>query len=115
VPGAEGKQVFAPEEVSAEVLGAKPAEDVREVYPISGGNCHPGGCAPSRLFKRLPAVRPPRRRANCRPRSAAIINDPTAAALAYGLRRRANERNLVSTVGGALRDVSCLEWAMAYS
>ena len=37
-----------------------------------------------------------------------IINEPTAAALAYGLDKKSNERILVFDLGGAL-DVSVLE------
>ena len=38
-----------------------------------------------------------------------IINEPTAAALAYGLDKKSNERILVCDLGGGTFDVSVLE------
>ena len=44
-----------------------------------------------------------------------IINEPTAAALAYGLDKNTDETILVFDLGGGTFDVSCLKWAKALS
>ena len=42
-----------------------------------------------------------------------IINEPTAAALAYGLDKKTNETILVFDLGGGTFDVRCWRWARA--
>jgi molecular chaperone DnaK len=44
-----------------------------------------------------------------------IINEPTAAALAYGLDKKKDEKIAVYDLGGGTYDISCSSWARASS
>jgi molecular chaperone DnaK len=55
------------------------------------------------------SARPPRTPADRRPGGLRIINEPTAAALAYGLDKEDDQKILVFDLGGGTFDVSILE------
>ena len=57
----------------------------------------------------MPRGRPPRRGKDCRPDVKRIINEPTAAALAYGLSKRSSGRVAVYDLGGGTFDISIME------
>jgi molecular chaperone DnaK len=62
-----------------------------------GGHHRPG------LLQRRPAAGDQRRRSNRRPGSRRIINEPTAAALAYGLDKKRTTRRSSSSISAAVR------------
>ena len=96
---------YSPEEISSFVL--------REIKAFCRGRARRGDQGSDhhrpRLLRRLPAPGHARRGPHRRPRGLRIINEPTAAALAYGLEKnRKQETIAVYDLGGGTFDISIL-------
>lgn len=103
-----GDQVFSPEELSALVLGALKAD--AEAFL---------GCPISEAVISVPAYfsDEQRKRTSFAAELAGLkvqrlINEPTAAAMAYGLHEQKFERTLIFDLGGGTFDVTVLEYAL---
>lgn len=103
-----GEQSFSPEELSALVLGALKA-DAEALL----------GCPVSEAVISVPAYfsDEQRKRTSFAAELAGLsvqrlINEPTAAAMAYGLHEKKFERTLIFDLGGGTFDVTVLEYAM---
>ncbi|ROL66423.1 molecular chaperone HscC [Pseudomonas vranovensis] len=103
-----GEQAFSPEELSALVLGALKAD--AEAFL---------GCPISEAVISVPAYfsDEQRKRTSFAAELAGLkvqrlINEPTAAAMAYGLHEQKFERTLIFDLGGGTFDVTVLEYAL---
>lgn len=103
-----GQQSFSPEELSALVLGALKAD--AEAFL---------GCPVSEAVISVPAYfsDEQRKRTSFAAELAGLsvqrlINEPTAAAMAYGLHEKKFERTLIFDLGGGTFDVTVLEYAL---
>ncbi|MEG1040777.1 MAG: molecular chaperone HscC [Pseudomonas sp.] len=103
-----GEQLFSPEELSALVLGALKAD--AEAFL---------GCPVSEAVISVPAYfsDEQRKRTSFAAELAGLsvqrlINEPTAAAMAYGLHEKKFERTLIFDLGGGTFDVTVLEYAL---
>ncbi|MNJ18934.1 Chaperone protein HscC [compost metagenome] len=103
-----GEQSFSPEELSALVLGALKAD--AEAFL---------GCPVSEAVISVPAYfsDEQRKRTSFAAELAGLnvqrlINEPTAAAMAYGLHEKKFERTLIFDLGGGTFDVTVLEYAL---
>jgi len=103
-----GDQTFSPEELSALVLGALKAD--AEAFL---------GCPVSEAVISVPAYfsDEQRKRTSFAAELAGLnvqrlINEPTAAAMAYGLHEKKFERTLIFDLGGGTFDVTVLEYAL---
>jgi molecular chaperone DnaK len=67
------------------------------------------------LLQRLPAPGHQGRRPDRRPQGERIINEPTAAALAYGMDKKTAEKIAVYDLGGGTFDISILEVGEVWS
>jgi len=103
-----GGQAFSPEELSALVLGVL-KQDAEAFL----------GCAVSEAVISVPAYfSDEQRKRTCFAAELAglkvqrLINEPTAAAMAYGLHEQQFERTLIFDLGGGTFDVTVLEYAL---
>jgi molecular chaperone DnaK len=85
------------------------AEDEGNRRGLSRRDGHPGGDHRSRLLQRRAAPGDQGCRPDCRPEVLRIINEPTAAALAYGLEKQDGKTIAVYDLGGGTFDISILE------
>ncbi|TDF81116.1 molecular chaperone HscC [Pseudomonas sp. H9] len=103
-----GEQSFSPEELSALVLGALKAD----AEAFLGGAVHEAVISVPAYFSDEQ-----RKRTSFAAELAGLsvqrlINEPTAAAMAYGLHEKKFERTLIFDLGGGTFDVTVLEYAL---
>ncbi len=102
-----GDKEYTPQEISAHDLAQ--AEGSGRV--VSGPQGQQGGDHGAGLLQRFAAAGDQGRRPDRGLEVARIINEPTAAALAYGLDKKTNEKIVVFDLGGGTFDISILEVA----
>ena len=90
-------------------LGDDSAEDEADRRGLSRRDGHRGGHHRAGLLQRLPAPGDQGRRPIAGLDVLRIINEPTAAALAYGLDKKKDEKIAVYDLGGGTFDISILE------
>jgi molecular chaperone DnaK len=94
---------------SAGGFGDDPGEAEGRRRDTVGRADHPGGHHGSGLFQRFPAAGHQGRRRIAGLEVLRIINEPTAASLAYGLDKKKDETIAVYDLGGGTFDISVLE------